>query len=132
MQLLTFRTCAGAVLPLLIRLLAAFAALSIPIAALDFSLYSWHPTFMALGFLGFMAEAVLTAARFRPLDGSARTAGVQRHMWWQIAAVSSVLLGFTAIEANKVPACCQERLPCKADHSRQVGIGARLRAAYIL
>ena len=97
---------AGDVLPLLIRLLAAFVALSVPLAALDGTLYSWHPTFMALGFIGFMAEAVLTSISFRSLEGSVRTAAIQRHMLWQIAAITCVLFGFLAIEANKVSSHC--------------------------
>ena len=89
-------------LPLLVRLLAAFVAISVPLTVLNRKVFTWHPTFMAIGFVGLMSEGVLRSISFRPLEGSARTTAIQRHMWWQLAAVSCVVLGFLAIEANKV------------------------------
>lgn len=88
----------------MLRGLAAFLALSIPVVALDSTLYSWHPTFMALGFLGLMTEGVLTSAH--NLEGAARTVKLQRHMWWQIGSVGCVSAGFAAIEVNKVGIAC--------------------------
>lgn len=61
---------------------------------------------MALGFLGLMSEAVLTSVSFRPLEGLARKAAIQRHMYWQIGAVTCITGGFAAIELNKVGRCC--------------------------
>ena len=97
--------CTGAVVPLTLRVLAVFMALSIPILALtlnDITLYTWHPIFMALGFLGLMTEGVLTSMSWHTLEGSARTAVLFRHMWWQIGSVGCVSLGLAAIETNKV------------------------------
>ena len=48
-----------------IHVLALLCALSIPVAIFNGTLFSWHPTLMALAFLGFMAEGVITSILFR-------------------------------------------------------------------
>ena len=48
-----------------IHALALLCALSIPVAIFNGTLFSWHPTLMAIAFLGFMAEGVLTSILFR-------------------------------------------------------------------
>lgn len=45
--------------------LALLCAVSIPVVIFNGTLFSWHPTLMALAFLGFMAEGVLTSILFR-------------------------------------------------------------------
>lgn len=48
-----------------VHMLALLCALSIPVAIFNGTLFSWHPTLMALAFLGFMAEGVVTSILFR-------------------------------------------------------------------
>jgi hypothetical protein len=48
-----------------VHALAFACALSIPVAIFNGTLFSWHPTLMALGFLGLMSEGVLTSILFR-------------------------------------------------------------------
>ena len=68
------------------------------------TLFAWHPILMSLGFLGAMAEGVLTAVKFRRLEGPPRAAAIQRHFWIQLLAVTAVAGGFWAIYQNKVNA----------------------------
>ena len=49
----------------LVHILCLFLAISVPVLALNSTLFSWHPTLMALGFFGLMAEGVLTSISFR-------------------------------------------------------------------
>ena len=53
-----------------IHVLVIGCAVSIPVAIFNGTLFSWHPTLMAVAFLGFMAEGVLTSVSFRSLVGS--------------------------------------------------------------
>ena len=64
-------------------------------------LFPWHPILMGLGFLGFMCEGIIAAYRLRAIDGSNRVAALQNHMWVQVAATISIMLGFWAIYYNK-------------------------------
>lgn len=65
-------------------------------------LFSWHPTFMLLGFLGFMTLGVVRSITFRKLDGSPRVKAIQIHAFLQVGAVLCITLGLAAIVANKV------------------------------
>ena len=89
-------------LPQLIHVLCLFLAVSVPVMALNKTLFSWHPTFMAVGFFGLMAHGVLTALQFRGTEGTKRTNRVSQHMFWQLGSVLFVLGGFAVIETNKV------------------------------
>ena len=64
-------------------------------------LFPWHPILMGLGFLGVMCEGIIAAYRLRATDGSNRVAALQNHMWVQVAATISIMLGFWAIYYNK-------------------------------
>lgn len=50
-----------------IHVLVLACAVSIPVALFNGTLFSWHPTLMAIAFLGLMAEGVLTSISFRTL-----------------------------------------------------------------
>ena len=76
-------------------------ALSIPVAIFNGTLFSWHPTLMALAFLGFMTEGVTTAILFRAKDGNERVAAIQKHLIWQLLGFACLLGGFAAIYRNK-------------------------------
>lgn len=89
-------------LPQLVHVLCLFLAVSIPVMALNKTLFSWHPTLMALGFFGLMSEGVLTALQFRGTEGTKRTNKVSQHMYWQLSSVLLVTGGFAVIEINKV------------------------------
>ena len=65
-------------------------------------LFPWHPILMGLGFLGFMCEGIIAAYRFRATDGGPRVLAITNHMWVQVAATVSIMLGFWAIYYNKV------------------------------
>ena len=90
-----------------VHLLALVLAASIPLYFLRTDvLFTWHPTLMALAFLGFMTEGVLTAVLFRAKEGQERVAAIQKHLAWQLLAFTCLAGGFAAIYQNKVPACC--------------------------
>ena len=80
-----------------------FAALTLMVSQADSTLFAWHPIFMTAGFLAFMVEGVLTALDFRAREGTPRVRAIQKHATLQMAASACILLGFTAIVANKVP-----------------------------
>ena len=48
-----------------IHVLVIACAISIPVAIFNGTLFSYHPTLMAVAFLGLMAEGVLTSISFR-------------------------------------------------------------------
>ncbi|KAK9916106.1 hypothetical protein WJX75_008637 [Coccomyxa subellipsoidea] len=87
-----------------IHVLALLCAVSIPVAIFNGTLFSWHPTLMALAFLGFMAEGVVTSILFRSKDGQDRVRAIQRHLVWQALGFLCLLGGFYAIYQNKVVA----------------------------
>ena len=80
-----------------------FSALTLMVSQANTTLFAWHPIFMTAGFLAFMVEGVLTALEFRTQEGTPRVRAIQKHATLQIAASACILLGFTAIVANKVP-----------------------------
>ena len=80
-----------------------FSALTLMVSQADTTLFAWHPIFMTAGFLAFMVEGVLTALDFRAREGMPRVRAIQKHATLQMAASACILLGFTAIVANKVP-----------------------------
>lgn len=65
-------------------------------------LFPWHPVLMGVGFLGFMCEGVLAAYKLRSTDGPPRVMAITNHMYVQLAATLSIILGFLAIYYNKV------------------------------
>ena len=80
-----------------------FSALTLMVSQANTTLFAWHPIFMTAGFLAFMVEGVLTALDFRAREGTPRVRAIQKHATLQMAASACILLGFTAIVANKVP-----------------------------
>ncbi|CAD7703573.1 unnamed protein product [Ostreobium quekettii] len=82
--------------------LGALTSLSLVLVLFDWSLFAYHPTCMAIGYLLLMCEGILEAVGFRSLEGDRRVAAITRHMWWQVSAVVCVGAGFGAIYANKV------------------------------
>lgn len=68
----------------------------------DGSLFAWHPTFMSVGFLGFMTLGVVRSITFRTLDGKARTKAIQIHAFLQGVASSCMFGGLGCIVQNKV------------------------------
>lgn len=68
----------------------------------DGTLFSYHPTLMSIGFLALMSEGVLTALKFRQLEGQQRVAAIQRHFYIQLVAALAVSAAFYAIYRNKV------------------------------
>ena len=92
----------------LVHVLCLFLVISIAACALPGStLFSWHPTLMALAFLGLMAEGVLTSISFRSVEaGQKRVSKIQTHMYWQLAALAAVSGGLIAIVSNKASRGC--------------------------
>jgi hypothetical protein len=85
-----------------VHLLALLLALSIPLYFFDWAtLFTWHPTLMALAFLGFMTEGVVTAVLFRAKDGQERVRAIQKHLVWQALGFACLVGGFVAIYQNK-------------------------------
>ena len=88
-----------------VHLLALLLALSIPLYLFNWpTLFTWHPTLMALAFLGFMTEGVVTAVLFRAKDGQERVRAIQKHLMWQTLGFVCLVGGFVAIYQNKVRA----------------------------
>ena len=54
-------------LTFLLHVLAVLTSLSMAVAFFDKTLFSYHPTLMALGFLLFHAESIISAVHFRGL-----------------------------------------------------------------
>lgn len=77
-------------------------SLSIAFSLFDSTLFAWHPLFMSIGYLLFMAEGLISAVRFRHLDGPERVRAIQSHALWQLRAVLCVFIGFVIIYRNKV------------------------------
>lgn len=104
-------------------------AVSIPLAVFNGTLFSWHPTLMSLGFLGFMGNGVLTAFQFRHImEANARVKAIQKHALWQIAAVSCIGSGFFAIYQNKVLfhlTLLRRCLQCVINEGTATGDGSR-------
>ena len=80
----------------------AVTVLSLVVMQFDGTLFSYHPTAMSIGFLALMTEGVLSALRFRRLEGQQRVAAIQTHLYIQAVATVAVTLGFVAIARNKV------------------------------
>ena len=81
---------------------AAGVIISFWVLVLDRTLFAWHPTFMTLGFLGFMTLGVVRSITFRPVDGRPRVKAIQVHALLQVGAVACITLGLAAIIQNKV------------------------------
>lgn len=81
---------------------AAGVIITFWVLVLDSTLFAWHPTFMTLGFLGFMTLGIVRSITFRPLDGRPRVKAIQVHALLQIGAVACISLGLAAIIQNKV------------------------------
>ena len=86
-----------------IHAVVAVTVLSLVAMQYNGTLFSWHPVMMSIGTLGLMSEGVLTALKFRRLEGQQRVAAIQLHLYIQAAATVAVTLGFIAIARNKVP-----------------------------
>ena len=80
----------------------AVTVLSLLVMQFDGTLFSYHPAAMSSGFLALMTEGVLTALKFRRLEGQQRVPAIQTHLYIQAAATLAVTLGFVAIAWNKV------------------------------
>lgn len=93
--------------PLEVAVHATVAATVASICAALFNgtLFAYHPTLMSLGYLAAMSEGVLTAVKFRRLEGSQRGTAIQRHFYIQLVAVLAAAAAFTAIYRNKVGRC---------------------------
>eukprot|EP01023_Acetabularia_acetabulum_P036230 TRINITY_DN3425_c0_g1_i2.p1 TRINITY_DN3425_c0_g1~~TRINITY_DN3425_c0_g1_i2.p1 ORF type:complete len:300 (-),score=38.26 TRINITY_DN3425_c0_g1_i2:403-1302(-) len=84
------------------HVLAILFSVSLIVSVSNKSLFSYHPTFMTLGYVVFMAEGVIAGIKFRRLDGKDRAKAITTHAMWQLSAVSSILIAFTLIYYNKM------------------------------
>ena len=111
------------------RCLAVALAASIAFWLWDGSRFSWHPTLMAVGFLGLMSEGVLASLRLRGIDaGPERVRGIQRHALIQAAALACAAGGLYAIYTNKVcrisavqAVICRQAMICRRVRARWSG-----------
>ncbi len=88
------------------HILVIVTSLSIAFTVFDGTLFAWHPLFLSIGYLLFMAEGLMSALGFRMLDGPDRMAGIQGHVLLQIRAMLAIALGFGVIYKNKVTISC--------------------------
>lgn len=85
-----------------VHALAGGLCLSVLVDQYNGTLFCWHPMLMTVGFLGCMAEGVLLAIDFRPLEGHRRVRAIQTHALVQLASAASIAVAFWAIWQNKV------------------------------
>ena len=100
-----------------VHAVVALTVLSLVVMQYNGTLFSWHPVLMSVGFLGLMSEGVLTALKFRRLEGQHRVAAIQMHLYIQAAASVAVTLGFVAIARNKVPRGARHDTPLDSQTS---------------
>lgn len=96
-----------------VHVLTGSLCLSVLLDQYNGTLFCWHPMLMTVGFLGLMAEGVLLAIDFRPLDGPRRVRAIQVHALVQLTSAASIAGAFWAIWQNKV------RRPCHAAPPRR-------------
>ena len=94
----------GSVVGLVLGTRAATAAVVFLVMwrMLDFSLFSYHPVCMTLGYALMMSEAVRAAIFFRGTAGEDRVRKITKHMGLNLLALALVTIGFIAIYKNKV------------------------------
>ena len=86
-----------------LRLCSCFLAVTVPLAVLEpRTLFTWHPTLLALGFFGLGVQGLLQARGARPTDGSERVSLLWSHAAWQSGSAAAVVAGAWAIYENKV------------------------------
>lgn len=68
----------------------------------DYSLFSWHPVCMSVGYMALMTEAVRTAVAFRTTTGEERVRQITKHMVLNLCALALIVVGFSAIYKNKI------------------------------
>lgn len=93
------------VLRYIVRAAAVSLTVSIGLDVLAYhnsNLFSWHPVFITLGFVGLMSEGILLGTAFRSLDGRERVGAIIRHALMQVGACVAIAIGFLAIYFNKV------------------------------
>ncbi|QDZ21076.1 cytochrome b-561-like protein [Chloropicon primus] len=67
----------------------------------DWSLFSWHPLCMTLGYAVLMGEAVRIAIDFRSTEGQERVKRITRHMLVNLGTLALITVGFASIYKNK-------------------------------
>ena len=94
----------GSVVGLVLGTRAATAAVVFLVTwrMLDFSLFSYHPVCMTLGYALMMSEAVRAAIFFRGTAGEDRVRKITKHMGLNLLALALVTIGFIAVYKNKV------------------------------
>lgn len=88
-------------LPTAVHALAFALALSIAFLSFDGSLFGWHPFFMALGYIFFMAEGLVGAYAARPAAGADRARALGAHALLQLRALLFAAAGGAVIVYNK-------------------------------
>ena len=76
----------------------------------DWSLFSWHPLCMTLGYAVLMAEAVRIAVDFRSKEGQERVKRITRHMMVNLGALALITVGFASIYKNKASVRLDDRI----------------------
>lgn len=85
-----------------LHVLLLLVSLSIAFCLFDNTLFAWHPVFMSIGYILFMAEGLISAVAFRNVEGQDRVKAIQSHALLQLRAVVCIILGFVVIYRNKV------------------------------
>ena len=65
-----------------LQILQPVTALLIVATQLSHTLFSFHPPLMAVGFIGFIGQGVLTSLAVRDVQGEKRGQLLQRHALW--------------------------------------------------
>ena len=79
------------------------------------TLFAWHPTCMAFGYILFMAEGLVAAIAIRHAEtGAERVLKIQSHALLQLRAIVLITFGFAAIVRNKVWGSTRRGARCSA------------------
>ena len=65
-----------------LQVLLPATSLSIAAKLLSHTLFSWHPAFISMGFLGLFGQGVLTSFAVRELSGTKRADMLTTHALW--------------------------------------------------
>lgn len=85
-----------------LQILLPLTCCSIAAKLLSHTLFSWHPVFISIGYLGFFGQGVLTSFAVREQEGDERSRLLTAHALWQLGGVSFVSLGAWATWVSRV------------------------------
>ncbi|KIZ04868.1 cytochrome [Monoraphidium neglectum] len=87
--------------PNVLHFLLFVLSLSLAFSSYNGTLFGWHPFCMAIGYLFFMGEGLISAWAIRTTAGEERLRGLDMHALMQLRAVVLIAIGAGVIIHNK-------------------------------